>query len=460
MSTSSGGHRATGRRRTGRVEAAVVAAVLAVTAGAVALQRQPDDPTPSTHTAAPREEPVTSWSLGCPGGPGASRLVVARTGDEAELSRRPAASDESVPLSPDGDGTLRVGPTADQVVDAEGPDAGTVAAARVGEGPPAASPCAPVADESWYAGIGVGGLHESRLTLMNPDAGPAVAELTFYGPDGEVVPDGDHAFSLDPQRKQVIDLGRVVPGRRELTMRVSVTRGRLISTVRDTYTPQAGGAPSADGLAATAEPATDLFIPGVPRDADEQVLVLTNPGPDEGRVQVRLIGKDSEFSPSGLAEIRVPAGSTTVTDIGPAISDLVADEDTTLKLVGTEPVAATLRSVVADDLVQLPAVAASDQPLATAVPGGPDSVLLLTASQRAAVARVRYLGGGEPWRGRLRPGRTVAVPVPEGADALVLEAPAPVTGAVRTVTSEGASLLPLRPVTTERLVPQVHPDWP
>ncbi|MBD8868732.1 DUF5719 family protein [Nocardioides donggukensis] len=464
-----------------RFSPALVVGLAAVLIAALALAVQaPAAPPVEEPVRAPGSEPLDSLSLACPAAAEGSTAPItlgsgadsSEVGDEGGgLSLRPAdggADDDplEVDLVP-RELRLVPGPEVPGAVVATGVDGlapGLFGARFGGPSRTAAGECVVPESERWFAGAGAGGRHTSRLRLVNPDAGPAVADVTLWSTEGELTRVASRGLTVPGRDSTVIDLEEISPQRNELAMRVQVVRGRLAATVDDEYAAD-GGEASADWLAATAEPAESLLLPGLPRQAEEHTLTLLNPGTTEGRVSLQVVGRESTFAPAGTEEIRVPAGRVVVTDLSRPLAQALGGEDAALRVDGTVPVAAGLRSVVAGDLLHLPAVPLAAGSSAALVPPTGSRTLVLSGAPAAGRADVSFLGAGGAGevgtkRLRLRPGVTTSVPLPREARAVLVDTEVPHAGAVRTVTGGGGSVLPLRSLVLEQLVPQVTPQWP
>lgn len=436
-----------------------------VSVGALALQKPANDPSDVPDDAAATRD-LTRLDLLCPAGvPGGPQLVLG-SGSPAPgsgaVSLRDASSDKSgdVDLAP---GTAEPVPAPGKPVVVTGTGAmapGLFGARFGGAERPAAGECSAPTGEQWFVGVGAGGVHQSQLVLANPDTGPAVADVSLWSPTGELIDVASRGLTIPGRKSSVLDLAELAPNRDELAVRVSVSRGRVAASMADTYTPRDGEQVS-DWLPATAAPSIELVMPGLPREMTESTLVLANTGDDEGRVSLKVVGKDSTFTPADVDEIRVPAGQSVTTELPDGLVEQLAKEDTALKLTSTVPVVGSLRAVVAGDLVHVPALEPASGRSGAAVPGGPDSVVVLAAGPTAGRVKVTFPGAdGEPVGVRLRPGTTVTVDVPTGARAVLVNGKRSYVGAVRTVTAKGASLLPLRPLMLDQLIPAVRPEWP
>lgn len=460
------GHRSAGQPARGsRPTPAVIVAVAAPVVAALALLVQaPADSQRDVPDQPPATRPLTSQALGCPAAAGSGGPLLlasaADQGSDGTVEQGPAGGDRSpVDLEP-GAVSQAAASAAPVVVRATGRLAAGVYGARVGRGAVAAGECVTPAGERWFAGVGSGASHLSTLQLVNPDSGPAVADVEVWSTDG--LRDAPAALGITVRGGQstTIDLEQVSPHRDDLVIRVTVSRGRVAATVTDSYA-AVGETPSRDGVPTTAVPATSQLVPGLLREADERTLVLANPGDTEARVDLRVVGARSTFSPAGIEELRVPAGRVLVTELTDALVGALAGEDASLRMDATVPVVAGLRSVVEGDLVHQPAVPLEGGRAAGLVPVGGRSTLVLASGDVAGPVRVTFVGGrGSTRQTRLVPGTTVAVDVPPGTTAVLVEAKVGYAAAVRTVGADGAALLPVRPLVVDQLIPAVRAVWP
>jgi hypothetical protein len=439
----------------------LVALAPAVTLAAALLQAPAHEPEASAPVP-PRTEPLTSASLACPAAASGSRDLVLGSGSgqtgAGEVLLR-SGGDEQLParLAPGGVLTTRE-PAGGTVVSGSGSLAPGLYGARLGaDSRPAAGECVAPAGERWFVGVGAGGDHLSRLHLVNPDSGPAVADVTLWSTDGPLEEVESRGLTIPGGQASELDLEALAPHRDDLAMRVTVTRGRVSALVDDGYR-DGSAAPTRDWIADSGEPATALVLPGLPRRAGERTLVLANPGDLEARVTLRVAGADSPFSPTDVPEIRVPAGRVVTTDLTGPLRQAVVGEDAALLVSSSTPVVGSMRSVVAGDLVHSSAVPPGNGPTAAMVPAGGDAALLLTASEQAGAVRVEFLGGRPGTReAAVRRETTLSIPVPEGTTSVRVTTDVPYLGAVRTVGDRGAALLPLRPLVLDHLIPHVAP---
>ena len=145
------------------------------------------------------------------------------------------------------------------------------------------------------------------LELVNPDPGPAVADITLIGPRGPVDAPSLRGITVPGGRSLRLDLAREIPMRGELAAHVVVSRGRLGVYAADSFDELGRGEAGVDWLAAQ-QPGEDLLLLGLPAGTGTRALVLANDGDDEVRAVVRVVTKDSAFRPQGLDDVRVPPG--------------------------------------------------------------------------------------------------------------------------------------------------------
>lgn len=443
---------ATSRRPTVVTLLAVLLPLLTV--GALSLVRAPAEP---SGVRPPTDARLSRTTLVCPRAlPGATEVRVGHTDPRARGSLETRlATDEPLRLrggsaTTDADGPL--------VVVGEGDLAPGLLAGRGGDG--VATTCEEPAPDQWFTGVTAGAEHSSVLTLVNPDGGAAVADVTVLGPTGPLDVPRLRGITVPGRDTVSLDLADVAPTRDDLAMRVQVTRGRLGVHVTDFVDEVGEGARSADWLPSQAEPATTSRLLGLGQQEGERTLVLANPGDDEARVDVQVVTTRSEFAPAGLDEVRVAPGSVEVVDVGDALGGRVAEGATGLLVESSRPVTAGLRSVVDGDLSHAVTGARIEERAAAVVPAGPKRLHLAGAdSVGVAVVLARGADGGRLERQRVEvgPGSGAVVDLP--AEARLVDVRLDRTGAVAAVEAAdgGLAVLPLSELVLTGQVPDVVP---
>lgn len=447
------GRRSSGRLRTrfGPIELVAVIVPL-LTVAALALVRPIDDPA-TTHP--PTDVPLARATLVCPTAlPGTGTIALANAdGTTGEVTTR-----LPVEGTVDLDATSRQGLKPALVAQAADELAAGFVGVRYGE--TAAVACGTPQPEQWFTGVGAGPEHSSVLELVNPDGGPAVADVTVLGPDGPLDVPALRGVTVPGGRTMRFDLADIVPNRDELALQVLVSRGRLGVSVVDQVDELGRGPSSRDWLASQAEPGTTAHLLGLGGKPGDRTLVLANPGASEARVALEVVTKESEFAPADAEEIRVAPRSTETIDVTDLLQGRAARGALGLRLDATQPVTASLRTVAGGDLFHAVAGDRITDRAALAMPRGP-SRLVLAGADGVGVATYVVLdeSGKEIARERveLTPGEASRIKLPrEGA---VLDLVVERSGAVAAleVGPPGLAVVPLRGLVVEGRVPDVRP---
>jgi hypothetical protein len=440
---------------------AVLALVLPLlTVGALSLVRQADVADPRQ---APSETALDLAVLACPSGiteDGVLRVSSA-TSEAGSVDVGPVGgAGSTTSLNVPADTTAEARPGRDPVtVRASGAMAPALSAARADAGP-AATSCVAPQPEQWFTGLGAAAKHSSVLELVNPDHGPADADISLIASRGPVEAPSLRGITVPGGSSLRVELAREIPLRGEISAEVVVSRGRVGVFVVDTYDELGRGNAGVDWLAAQ-QPSEVLTILGLPSGAGSRALVVANDGDDEARVVVRVVTSDSAFRPEGLDDIRVPPHSVVRVPLTGSLGQAVKDGAVGVQLEATRPVTATLRSFVAGDISDAVPLTPFSEATQAILPDGQSTVLLSSAFVAAAEV-VSYNGDGDQKTSAvdLSPGRTVSVKLPKDA-VLVTVTPssAPVRGAVVT-TDGGTSVLGLRELVRTRLVPGLRSALP
>jgi hypothetical protein len=459
------------RSRTSRLDLTTVLAVLIplLTVALLAVVRTP----PVHHTTQPPSlTKLTSALVVCPSGrPGFTDAAVSTaSGASGDLSVLAGGRQQSVPVTTGA-------PTAVDSQDAfvvRGSDAlapGLVGL-RSGTAPLGGLACIVPVPDQWFSGLGARADHDSVIELVNPDAGPAVADITLLG--SHVVSSGRLRGILIPGHKTItLDLGTVIPRRTPFTAHVVVSRGRLAVDVLDSSTNLVTHRTLREWLPRQLVPAITNQLLGLPSGAGGRVLHLANPGENVVRAQIKVVTADTSFTPDGLAPVTVPPGATVRVPLTGELAKALKDGALGVSVEADEPLTASLLTTLADDRVltvpapDVTAEAATLLPVAAGTkPQGkgkaePVTARLLLSADAAGSARVTaYDDTGKRVLTRTVPsqqGHTVALDLPRGtAFVQVVPRGTPVRGAVL-LTGDGATVVPLTELLTRGLVPQISP---
>jgi hypothetical protein len=448
----------------------LLAVVLPVACALALLLLQPDRTQPGREALV--DAPLTSALVACPsalpgteetGTVGVSSLAGADGTVDGEVAIGLGATTSPLRLR---SGRVASPPSdaAAFVVSGSGALAPGLLATRSSATPLAATDCAPPQPQEWFTGVGADATHDSVLELVNPDSGPAVADVTVLSPDGELDVPALRGVTVPGGSSATFDLGAIVPRRGDLALEVVTGRGRLSAQVVDRYDELGAGASSQEWLPGQAEPASSNLLLGLVGGTGQRSLVLANPGDDEVRAELQVVAPTATFAPAGVEPVRVPPGGTATVSLDDVLADATAQGATGLLVTSTGPLSAGLRQLVGGDLALAAATPTLGATSAAVLPAG-QSRLLLAGPDAVGVATVSsYAAGGrqlDRQRVELAPGAGVDLALPEGAALVTVTTERTgVHGSVLTTGAGGATVVALRePVLTSR-VPAVRPGVP
>lgn len=458
--TTQPGRRSAAERRGGLSSTAVLALLLpALTVGTLWLVQSHE---PVDAKRPPEPTTLKTASVACPSAPdGAAGTAYVATGQpdvSGEVKVTAGDKESSVKVRSGRVGRLPgAGPV---VADGEGDLAPGLIGARFGDRRLAAVDCPQPTPETWFTGVGAGTRHNSILELTNPDAGPAVADVTVYAGSGEVNADELRGVTVPGNDSVRLDLSQAVPSRSELALRVVVSRGRLAPTVLDEL-PKLGASPlTQDWLPSQPEPSRTNVLLGLPPGAGGHSLAVANPGEDEVRASVKILTADAAFTPQGLDDLRVPPGTVQKLDLSRQVRSAVQDGALGIQVSANQPVTAGLRSNVGGDLSLAAPVARGGTRMSLIVPRGRASVLLADASEVGVVTVTSWNDAGKELKAKrleVKPGTGGKVDLPAGA-ALVQVTPRRTSvHAALMATGGGATVVPFHELVTDALIPDVRP---
>ncbi|WP_217142999.1 DUF5719 family protein [Streptomyces sp. AC627_RSS907] len=284
--------------------------------------------------------------------------------------------------------------------------------------------------EFWFPGASTATGRTDYVHLTNPDDSAAVVDIELYGKDGALKSTVGEGITVPPHGSESLLLSTLSDVEQtDLTVHVGVRSGRVGAAVQ-ALDDKTGG----DWLTAAADPASDLVLPGIPKDATAVRLVLFTPGGTDADLKVRLAAPSGSITPAGHETVHVNAGGTTGVDLG-AITRGEAGSLVLTPTAGSVPVVAAVRVVRGKGTEQESAFIPASRPVgarATAADNRAKSTTLsLAAPEGEAKVRVTASAGSEGGTTATRTytikgGTTqdVEAPVPaglEGAYALTVE---------------------------------------
>ncbi|MEY9991817.1 hypothetical protein ABIE67_003849 [Streptomyces sp. V4I8] len=274
--------------------------------------------------------------------------------------------------------------------------------------------------EFWFPGASMAADRTDYVHLTNPDDSAAVVDIELYGKDGALETTVGEGITVQPHSGEPVLLSTLTSEKQDnVTVHVSVRSGRVGASVQ-ALDDKLGG----DWLAASADPAGSLVLPGIPKDATSVRLVAFTPGDADADLKVRLASPSGPITPAGNETLHVKAGMTSAVDLG----DIMRGETGSLVLTPTDrsvPVVAALRVVRGKGAKQETAFIPASRPVgtrATAVDNrAKGTTLSVTAPFRTAEIKVTASAGSDGGTAAtktytIKSGTTqdVEVPVPSG----------------------------------------------
>ncbi|MEV6086497.1 DUF5719 family protein [Streptomyces parvulus] len=343
---------------------------------------------------------------------GEAALTVAAPGDAAEDGEDGKKGDEKSddkaakpPVEPEKPGTPATGKTSGSgtpalIGTADGGRAPgwtvqqtTEVAAGTGRGLQGVN-CSAPDTEFWFPGASTAAGRTDYVHLTNPDDSAAVVDIELYGKDGALESTVGEGVTVPPHGTESLLLSTLAEAKEaDLTVHVGVRSGRVGAAVQ-ALDAKTGG----DWLTAAADPAADLVLPGIPKDATAVRLVLFTPGGTDADLKVRLASPSGLITPAGHETVHVKAGMTTGVDLG-AVTRGEAGSLVLTPTDGAVPVVAAVRVVRGKGGEQESAFIPASDPVgarATAADNRAKSTTLaLTAAGEGAEVRVTASAGSE-----------------------------------------------------------------
>ncbi|WP_432157732.1 DUF5719 family protein [Streptomyces sp. bgisy153] len=246
----------------------------------------------------------------------------------------------------------------------------------------------------WFPGASTAADRTDYVHLTNPDDSAAVVDIELYDQEGTLAATAGENLTVKPHSSDPILLSTLTDKKLdELTVHVNVRSGRVAAAVQ-ALDDKLGG----DWLAATAEPAGSLVIPGIPKDAVSVRLVAFAPGGSDADLKVQLASVSGLINPAGHETLHVKAGMTAAADLG----DITRGEAGSLVLTPTDrsvPVVAAVRVVRgkgdAQESAFIPATAAVGTRASAVGNSAKGTTLSLTAPTGTARVKVTASAGSE-----------------------------------------------------------------
>lgn len=408
---------------------------------------------------APTTPPLQRATVVCPGSLGSGDQVAVGAAQAGPVSVGSRSS--QVPAHGAAIGTAVKDPV---VVSASGAAAPGLVATRSSTDPVAAAGCVTPHADQWFTGLGAGPSHDSYVVLVNPNPGPAIADITVLGDAGPVDVPALRGIAVAGHASQEIDLGAVMPTQSPLALHAVVERGQVAVAVRDRAAHLVGNAYDEDWLPSQGEPSRDALLLGVAPGHGSRLLTVANPTDKQVEATVRLVSGNSVFTPDDVPTLDIPPQSVSRVDVSKAVESAHAGGIVGVDVVATGAVTAALRSFVGGDLSLAARSGGVSSPTTVLVPRGAKELLVGGAVSSGAVTVVSRDASGAQLatkRVAISPQQGVSVSLPSGAARVDVT---PERTAVRAVLmvhgAGGVATVPLRSLRTTSTVPFVKPGLP
>ncbi|MGY0067778.1 DUF5719 family protein [Streptomyces sp. QTS137] len=198
--------------------------------------------------------------------------------------------------------------------------------------------CSAPDTEFWFPGASTATERTDYVHLTNPDDSAAVVDIEVYGKDGALETTVGEGITVKPHSSEPVLLSTLTDEEQaDVTVHVVVRSGRVGAAVQ-ALDDSLGG----DWLAASADPAGSLVLPGIPEDATAVRLIAFTPGTVDADLKVQLASPSGLITPAGNETVHVKGGMTTAVDLG----DVTRGEAGSLVLTPTGapvPVVAAVR---------------------------------------------------------------------------------------------------------------------
>lgn len=294
-------------------------------------------------------------------------------------------------------------------------DALAVAGVHTSGSPSAYAPCAP-ADTSGALLVTDPGTAE--LVITNSDATEAVVDLTLLGPDGEVSAVGARGIAVAPGVSRRIALSVLAP-EGPVGVVYTASQGRVAMAAVNLE-----GRPHR--FVGATGPASQHLIGGIPADASDAQLLLTNAREERAEITVTALGATSSYELAATADLSVEPMTTVAVPIGESLGG----EASALRIESTQDVSVAV--LVSGRATLLPAEPATEVGATTL--GG----ALQITNPGDTPATVTSLS--PPLT--VEPGTTVVLPE-QGEGPVVVSADAPVLASMVVLDEAGAVVVPL-----------------
>ncbi|MFJ5712731.1 DUF5719 family protein [Streptomyces sp. NPDC093105] len=257
--------------------------------------------------------------------------------------------------------------------------------------------CSAPDTDFWFPAASTTKGRADYIHLTNPDDTLAVADIELYGPEGELKTTIPEGVQVPPHSTVPVLLGPLLTegAMENLTAHVTTRSGRVGAALGS-----AADGVGSDWLAASADPAARVVLPGIPADATGVRLVAFAPGESDADLKIQLVTTNGTIVPAAAESVHVKAGMTASVEL----PDLTRGSAAALLLTPTDPkkqipVVAALRVVRGKGSDQEMAFVSGAAPVTARATVADNrakgTALALTAPEAAAQVKVTASAGTE-----------------------------------------------------------------
>jgi hypothetical protein len=273
--------------------------------------------------------------------------------------------------------------------------------------------CAEPQTDWWFAGADGRVGYDDTLVLTDPSTTAASVELSLWGARGPVSNSQVDMVRVPAGGVTNVPIPKIAPDEATLTVHVHASSGSVTAALLDRRS-AALNSHGGDYIPPTRPPARSAVVPGFTAGAGLRVLYLTDPGPVDAAVSLRLVTPSGSFVPAGDEQVVVHAGHTTMVKLDRAFAGATgAVTLTSTRPIITSGLTQALVPRQRPDLAWLAATAPVDASAGVATGRAPYKGacrLLLSAPSAAATVEIRTPTGNHTMI-KVPAGRSVAVDI-------------------------------------------------
>lgn len=254
-----------------------------------------------------------------------------------------------------------------------------------------AARCDAPGTDFWFNGPGVFTARSINLYLINPGSQPADVSVQAFTDAGPLVGSTDSGIPVAPHAMVVQSLAKMLHGARAVALHVRTSVGQVVAAVNESTSSAHTGV----WLPASAQPANQVVLPGLPPTAGTRQLFVTVPGTQDAHITLRAITTKGSYEPTGGSGLDIPGGSvaelplSSLSAIPGALQVSSSQPVTASMLVPGGPSGTPGAFTAASVAIQEQGVVADNTS-----GGGVASALVLSAPGQAVRARVTQIAQG------------------------------------------------------------------